>query len=219
MSDSKKTIKMITSIIRFVKKVINDFKLKIVRNECYKNATFVGSNHGFKLNTRIYLRTGSTKEDIILHDHCEIFGCIKSYNHGKVIMHEWTKIGTGTTIEAVNRIEIGKDTAIAKNVTIIDNNTHPICPADRRIMRRTPHGSPERSNAYSANAPIIIGENVWIGTNARICKGVTIGDNAVIAANSVVTKSVPANAIAAGNPARIVKENIDQTTTPIFPLG
>ena len=67
-----------------------------------------------------------------------------------------------------------------------------------------------RSWKYSASKPIRIGENVWIGENVRICKGVTIGNNAVIAACSVVTKDVPANAIAAGNPAKIVKTDIDK---------
>ena len=63
------------------------------------------------------------------------------------------------------------------------------------------------------------------GTEAHDCKllvesgsSLVIGDNAIIAANAVVTHDVPANAIAAGNPARIVKEHIDETTTPIFPL-
>lgn len=133
-------------------------------------------------------------------------------------MHEWSKIGPNSDLNAVNRIEIGKDTAIATGVTIIDNNTHSLNPEDRRYMRHTPHGSRERSNQYSANAPIIIGENVWIGSNARIQKGVNIGDNAIIAANSVVTKDVPANAIAAGNPAKIVKTDIDKTTPRFFPL-
>lgn len=71
---------------------------------------------------------------------------------------------------------------------------------------------------YSDNAPIVIGENVMIGNNARICKGVTIGDNCIVGANAVVTKSVPANCIVAGNPAKIVKENIDQNTKRYFPL-
>ena len=85
-------------------------------------------------------------------------------------------------------------------------------------MRHTPHGSREQNNRYSANAPIIIGENVWVGTNVRIQKGVTIGNNSIIAAHSVVTHDVPPNSIAAGNPARIVKTDIDKTTKPIFPL-
>ena len=54
-----------------------------------------------------------------------------------------------------------------------------------------------------------IGDDCWIGTNVRICKGVTIGDNSIVAACSVVTKDVPANCIVAGNPAKIVKTGID----------
>lgn len=209
---------MITKIFKFFSNLKGQIKMISVRKQMLSKGIFVGSNHNFRLGSHIYLRYGSTKEDVTINDHCEIFGSLTSINHGKIIMHDWSKLGPNSTICSVNRVEIGKDTAIASNVTIIDNNTHPICPADRRYMRRTPHGSNERSNQHSANAPIIIGENVWIGTYARICKGVTIGDNAIIAANSVVTKDVPANAIAAGNPAKIVKTDIDKTTNPIFPL-
>ena len=56
--------------------------------------------------------------------------------------------------------------------------------------------------------PITIGENVWIGCRALILKGVTIGDGAVVAAGAVVTKDVPANCVVAGNPAKIIKENV-----------
>ena len=77
-------------------------------------------------------------------------------------------------------------------------------------------------NLYNDFVPssgrVKIDNNIVFGRNVTVMKGVTIGDNAIIAANSVVTKNVPSNAIAAGNPARIVKENIDQSTTPIFPI-
>ena len=76
-------------------------------------------------------------------------------------------------------------------------------------MRLTPVGHDMRMWKHSANAPIIIGENCWIGTSVRICKGVTIGDNSIVAACSVVTKDVPANCVVAGNPAKIVKTGID----------
>lgn len=209
---------MIKKLYSFIRNLRKNIKITLVRKDVAKHCILMGTGHGFRISSRVRLQAGSTSEDVILHEHVDMFGEIVSMNHGKVIMHEWSKIGPRSVITAVNRVEIGKDTAIATGVTIIDNNTHPLNPADRRYMRHTPHHSLERQNKFSANAPIVIGENVWIGSNARIQKGVTIGDNAIIAANSVVTKDVPANAIAAGNPAKIVKEHIDETTTPIFPL-
>lgn len=203
----------------FMKQLKSSIKLHFIKKAIRNNATFVGEEQAFSTSSAVLLKRGSKKTDVILHEHCDMFGVIKSIAGGKVVMHEWSKIGRNSVITAVNKIEIGRDTAIASGVEIIDNNTHPINPQDRRYMRHTPHGSDERSNEYSANAPIIIGENVWIGSNARIQKGITIGDNAIIASNSVVTHDVPANSIAAGNPARIVKTDIDKTTTPIFPLS
>lgn len=209
---------MMRIVIRLLGKQISKIKLFFLKKTLASKATFIGSNQRFRTSARINLKWGSNKNDIILHDNCELFGTLNSFSHGKIIMHEWAKLGPRSSIDCVNYIEIGRDTAISYGVKIIDNNNHPINPDDRRYMRHTPHGSRERGPQYSANAPIIIGENVLVGANSRICKGVTIGDNAIIAAHAVVTKDVPANAIAAGNPARVVKENIDKTTTPIFPL-
>lgn len=196
------------------------FKLKYggkIKNTM-KNVTLVGENHHFEPCARIRLNCGSSKEDVIMKGNSELFGTILSYNHGKVTINEWAKIGFGCTINCVNSITIGKDTAIANNVTIVDHNFHPVNPDDRRYMRHTKHGSIERQPMFSVNSPIVIGENVWIGSNVRICKGVTIGDNSVIGAGSIVTKSIPANCIAVGNPARVVKTDINTSTQPIFPL-
>lgn len=207
---------MIIKLYQWVRDLISNFKLKVIISDCTQNATLQGTGHNFALSSRVKLGEGATKENVILESHSEIFGTIYAVKDGIVRMGEWSKIGPGCVIEAVNKVEIGKDTAIGANVTIRDNNSHPISPTYRRMMRHTAHGSIERSSTRSISKPIIIGENVWIGEGARICKGVTIGDNAVIAACSVVTKNVPANAVAAGNPAKIVKENIDQLPEPVF---
>lgn len=194
--------------------------LKYITISDFRNkTTLLGDSHNIAPEAKVLLLYGSKQEDIILKDYCEVFGTLVSENGGKIIINEWSKLGYGCKIHCVNRIEIGKDVAIADDVTIIDNNSHPLCPADRRYMRRTPHGSLERSSQFGANAPISIGENVWIGTHSRICKGVTIGDNSIIGANSVVTHDVPANSVAVGNPARVVKEHIDEITSPIFPIN
>ena len=93
------------------------------------------------------------------------------------------------SIVCENSISIGCGCAIAPGVVIRDCDSHLI------------EGSP-------TSKPISIGKHVWIGTNAIILKGITIGDGSVIGAGSVVTKDVPAACVAVGNPAKVVKTNI-----------
>lgn len=64
----------------------------------------------------------------------------------------------------------------------------------------------ERASGLEYGMKVVIGKNVWVGGSSVIMPGVTIGDNAVIGAGSVVTKDIPANTVAVGNPARVVKE-------------
>lgn len=208
-------------MINVLRKVFNSLvnvKTEIILREVKKNITFQGKGHRFNKNSRVYLHWGSTKDDIIMNEYSELFGSLLSFNHGKITMGKWSKVGN-SVINCVNSIEIGDDVAIADGCVIVDHNFHPINPEDRKYMRHTPHNSKERAPMFSANAPIKIGNNVWIGSNVRVCKGVTIGENSVIGANSIVVKSIPSNCVAVGNPAKVVKENIDKTTTPIFPLS
>ena len=89
-------------------------------------------------------------------------------------------------------IYIGDYTMIGPNVTIATAG-HPILPQLRR-------------EAYQYNAPVHIGENCWLGAGVIVLPGVTIGDNTVIGAGSVVTKDLPANVVAVGNPCRVLRE-------------
>ncbi len=170
----------------------------------------------FYRTSHVSLTYGATAENIIIKGKSRIHGTIHVCNKGEVIMGNYTQLGPGSKIYSLNSVSIGDYTAIGPNVTVCDNNNHPVNPIDRLIMQQTAEGSYERSWLHSDNKPIIIGRNVWIGENARICKGVNIGENAIIAANSVVTKDVPNNAIAAGNPAKIVKTDIDKITKSVF---
>lgn len=198
-----------------MKKTILKFINKYYTCKWSKFVTLKGKNQVFYSTTNIVLN-GSSKKDIVICENTRIHASLISCNGGKIYFGKWSKIGHNSIVGSINSIIIGDYTAIAKDVTIIDNNNHPINPLDRKIMRQTPSGSYERSWIHSDSKPITIGENVWIGEYARICKGVMIGDNAIIAANSVVTKDVPANSIAAGNPAKIVKKDIHVYTKSKF---
>lgn len=162
----------------------------------------------------VYLRDGSQPTDIHLGKNVCIEGTLGSQNHGKITIGDYSRLGGRAHIQCVDSVTIGENTGIAINTYICDHNTHPINPEFRHYMQMQPANDDAGTWKYSDHAPVVIGNNCWIGQNVRIQKGVTIGDNSIIAANSVVTKSVPANCIAAGNPARVVKTDIDKIPAP-----
>ena len=101
------------------------------------------------------------------------------------------------TISVATSVSIGDRTMIAGNVSIFDNPSHPLSPYKRFI-----HAPFELQECE----PVTIGRNCWVGSQAIILRGVSIGDNSIVAAGSVVTKSVPPNTLVAGVPAKIAKE-------------
>ncbi len=92
----------------------------------------------------------------------------------------------------VAKVTIGENVMFAPNVSIYTAG-HPIHPESR-------------NSGYEYGIPVTIGDNVWIGGNVVITPGVTIGNNVVIGAGSVVTKDIPDNVIAVGNPCRVIRE-------------
>jgi maltose O-acetyltransferase len=179
-------------------------------NQIRKMVILKGSGHVFQRTTYVRLADGSDRHDILIGDHAMISGSLASENHGKITLGTYTYLRENSTIGAVNSVTIGDYTSIADYVVIMDNNNHPVNPEDRRIKSGSKKGSDYRKWRHSESESIVIGENVWIGSFARICKGVKIGDNSIVAANAVVTKDVPPNSIVAGNPAKIVKTDIDK---------
>src|SRR5438034_11149752 len=108
---------------------------------------------------------------------------------------------------AEERIEICSHCLISWNVGIADSDFHPLEPAQRLIDAQAlaPFFKERPPRPKLKTAPVKLCDNVWIGMNATILKGVTIGENSVVAAGSVVTKSVQPNTVVAGNPAVVVK--------------
>lgn len=100
-------------------------------------------------------------------------------------------------LSCIDRIEIGSGTLLGRDVFIADNS--------HGSTDSVALGVPPAKRPLTSKGPVIIGNNVWIGRQCTILSGVTIGDNAIIGANSVVTRDVPANCVAAGNPAKVIK--------------
>jgi len=110
---------------------------------------------------------------------------------GRIAIGDCVLISPGTHIVASEEIVIGTDTMIASHCYISDSDWH---------------DTYDRTAEHDKHKPIRIGENVWLGVRAIVGKGVTIGENSIIGAGAVVTRDIPANCIAAGNPARVVRE-------------
>ena len=159
-------------------------------------------NGTFEINT-LYPRHSMNKAVLTMEEHSKLRvtetfhfyygGEIWIYPHGELTLGAGY-MNAGAQIRCKERITIGDNCAIARNVLIMDFDAHLITYADGTTNKVT--------------APITIGNCVWIGAGATILKGVTIGDNAIIGAGSVVTKDVKANTIVAGNPAKVIRENI-----------
>lgn len=155
------------------------------------SSLFIGNRRILSTNCCTKLQMGPLTRLIINGD----FGFNENSNvwitqSGELIL-DGGFINEGVTITCANRIHIGKNAHIAREAVIRDYDGHFI----------------ETTN-YRTSKPIDIGDNVWIGYRAMILKGVTIGEGAIVAANSVVTKDVPPHSIVAGNPAKIIRENV-----------
>jgi len=114
----------------------------------------------------------------------------ESIDLGRISIGNYCLLSPGVRLISAHSISIGHSCMFARNVSITDSDWHDIY--DRVSM--------------GSHQPVTIQDNVWIGENAIVCKGVTIGENSVVGAGSVVVRDIPKNCVAAGNPAHPVKE-------------
>lgn len=110
----------------------------------------------------------------------------------EIVIGERNFFNNNVSIGAVEKVALGNDCLIGSSVSITDCDFHDINPETRH-------------NSQGTKKPVHIGNNVWLGSGVVVLKGVTIGNNSVVGAMSVVAKSIPANCVAAGNPARIIR--------------
>ena len=161
------------------KKCPNNVYLGRIGHVEHPECVTLGSGVSFGDNFYIYVNKhkGNPTPEILIGDNC------------------W--FGADNHITANLRIEIGDNVLTGKRVTISDNNHGN---SERETLGQAP-----RLREIVSKGPVRIGNNVWIGENSVVLSGVTIGDGAIIAAGSIVTKDVPPYAIVGGNAAKVLK--------------
>ncbi|MFZ5910090.1 MAG: acyltransferase [Chloroflexota bacterium] len=174
--------------------------------ELFSQKALLGKDCRF--GSRAWCVNRGTRGNIQLGNNVVCRGILRSepFHPGNILIGDFVYIGDDCIISCAEKIEIGAFTLIAHGVQIFDNDSHPVSPALRERDYQMILGLLVGERADIARAPINIGERVWIGFNAILMKGISIGSESIVAAGSVVTSDVPAHAIVAGNPARVVKD-------------
>lgn len=170
-----------------------------------------GSNSNINFH-EIQLRNPEKKKYLFVGNDCEINSkIIFETSNGVIKIGDRTFIG-GSTLISINEIEIGDDVMVSWGCHIVDNDAHSLKSDERKndVINWKRGLNENKVGIYKdwsvvKSKKVTIKNNVWIGFNSIILKGVTIGQGAVVAAGSVVTKDVPDYAVVAGNPAEIKK--------------
>ena len=161
------------------------WKLRLGRRLSLRGMAFIGPGCKLEVGRSAVLELG--RWSWVGH------GCKLRCHEGVVSIGAKSVLGQECTISAFQHVSIGRECVVADRVMMIDFD-HGMAEVERPIRRQ---------GIYKRD--VHVGNNVWIGYGACILRGITIGDNAVVGANAVVTHDVPANAVVAGVPARLIR--------------
>jgi acetyltransferase-like isoleucine patch superfamily enzyme len=147
------------------------------------------------------------RDSITVGENTQIRGQLFTFGHGgRITMGRYCYVGDYSKLWSAIEVTIGDRVLIGHSTSIFDSDTHPLNAARRhqQFVDIITTGHPPAIDLREA--PVRIGDDVWIGSNVVILKGVTIGRGAVVGAGSIVTKDIPPNVVVAGNPARVIRE-------------
>ncbi len=173
-------------------------QLKWYHKNAVIHSTVIIDRSGSIINSR-------AKDAVKIGERTMLRGNLTTFGHGgEIIIGKYSFVGQGSRIWSAKKISIGDRVLIAHDVEIHDNNSHPLESRERHIDHKHIFEKGFRKENDLREKEIIIEDDVWIGFNSVILKGVTIGKGAIIGANSIVRKDVPEFAIVAGVPAKII---------------
>jgi acetyltransferase-like isoleucine patch superfamily enzyme len=199
-------IRFIARVILHVNARLNKFilfcKIEMIKDKCT-----IG-------NTTVFLEGANVcnllddKSKLIIGNESRIQGeLIVHPNHGEIIVGECCYVGVSTRIWSAESITIGDRVLISHGVNIHDFDSHPEDPMQRHIqeMGIFKNGHTGDLN-HVKSAPIVIGDDVWIGFGSTILKGVKIGNGCVIGANTVITTDIEEYSVVVGSPSRTIRK-------------
>jgi acetyltransferase-like isoleucine patch superfamily enzyme len=158
-----------------------------------------------KLSLSARLVNLGNRDKVIIRSGAIVRGILKNERGGRIELGREVYIGDDVIISAAAEVVIGAHTMVAHGVQLFDNNTHPLDPAEREYHLRMIVGLEPQRPVSIGKAPIRIGHGCWIGMNSVVLKGVSIGNNTIVGAGSVVVRDLPDGVVAVGNPARIAR--------------
>ena len=183
---------------------LRSLAMRVLFAHCHRRAR-VHSSAMFLPWARVVNARGD-RDAIRVGAHSTIRGELLVFGHGGDIeIGDWCYVGEGARIWSASRVRIGSRVLIAHGVNIHDTNSHPLDPVARHehAVAIATRGHPKTAPDI-VSLPVEIGDDAWVGFNAIILKGVTIGARAIIAAGSVVTEDVPADGVYAGH--RLIRQ-------------
>jgi acetyltransferase-like isoleucine patch superfamily enzyme len=189
-------------VSRIIEKITNHWNSLHYRKISNSDKTVLFLSGSKILNARESPSSIKISRDTIIRGELFVFA-----HDGLIEIGENCYVGENTKIWSAKQVKIGNQVLISHNVNIHDTNGHPINSKARhkhfREILKTGH---PKIDIDLLSSPIEISDNVWIGFNSVILKGVRIGEGAIIGASSVVTKDVAPWTIVAGNPAKLIRE-------------
>lgn len=179
--------------------------LEVLRKDALGKSAIIGENT-YISNDATIQNSQNDKTKIIIGTDSSIMGYLMLFKHGgEILIGDHCFIGPQSRIWSAKRIKIGNRVLIAHNVNIHDNISHPLNSIKRHEDYVHIKEKGFQVNVDLREAEIVIEDDVWIGFNSTILKGVKIGKGAIIGACSLITSDVPPYTIIVGNPQRIIK--------------
>ncbi|MBB3463072.1 DapH/DapD/GlmU-related protein [Rhizobium sp. BK377] len=181
----------------------------LVRRLLGKATCVVASGAKISSHARIRNIRGDNKH-IRIGRNSFIDGELLVFAHGgEIQIGEWCFLGEGSRIWSGLKINIGDRVLISHNVNVFDSLTHPLPAQERHKHFRTIFSEGHPKEIDLGERQVTIGDDAWIGANSSILRGVTIGRGAIVGVGSVVTKDVSPYSVVAGNPARVIRSQVD----------